>query len=459
MLKKIMAVTLVLLLFSCCIAEAAGENIAFSGEQNVGETFSVFGTGKAEIEYVTTKKGEKEMAVKTTGLGKNTWSSPCVDIFAIIKNDVEKNGAGRYAISFNVMLEGEEDKDYNLSLLVRSSEKTTLFTNGNGGEAGYRATLGRINAKTGQWKSFSTTFGVLKEDVEGEQSWKLCLDALPEDLHTVWLNDFSIIRFSDDTSVEVKNIVCVNCTKFSSANGENEEAVTASGENLLDEKTSGFENTEKWQDTKWTGFSAGTMSVSEEGYSGSALKMETPENTWGSPALDVFPYITEAGQYSISMFVKYDGESAKNLTLIIRGTRVNSFMESKGNNFYSIIGVKTLEAGKWKKFTATFTVTEEDIKEKDTWRLCFSTVETDIEALYIDEVSLVKGDIGELPENPEPDESVQLEQSEEKATVPLYDESTKTTAIKTAIITFSVTALVIFIKIFLPKILRKGAKK
>lgn len=459
MLKKLMAVTLVLFMLSCCIiVKAEGENIAFSGEKNIGEMFSVFGTGKANIEYVTTKKGEKVPAVKTTGLGENTWSSPCVDIFGVIKKDVEKNGAGRYAISFDVMLEGEENKEYDLSLLMRASAKTTLFVNGNGGEAGYRAPLGRVKAVTGKWKSFSTTFGVLKEDVQGEETWKLCLDALPQGLHTVWICDFSIIRFSDDTTTEVKNTFCVDSAKFAEANEEN--AVVSSGENLLDKATSSFENVANWQNTKWTSFSAGNMSIIKEGYSGSCLKMETPKNTWGSPAIDIFPYITEAGQYSLSMFVKYECEINRKLSLIIRGSRKNSFIEQQNTNFYGDLCTKNVKAGQWEKFSATFNVTEEDLAEKDMWRLCFSSIQPDVKAVYIDEIAIVKGGVKDLPQNPTPNESVQLEQQEqkEKQEVILYDENIKKTAIKTAIITLVIVIVVVPLKI-VSKVFRKGIKK
>ncbi len=458
MLKKLMAVTLVLFMLSCCIiVKAEGENIAFSGDKNIGEMFSVFGTGKANIEYVTTKKGEKVPALKTTGLGENTWSAPCIDIFGVIKKDVEKNGAGRYAISFDVMLEGEENKAYDLSLLVRASAKTTLFVNGNGGEAGYRAPLGRVKAVTGKWKSFSTTFGVLKEDVQGEETWKLCLDALPQGLHTVWICDFSIIRFSDDATTEVKNTVCVDSAKFAEANEE--DAVVSSGENLLDEKTSTFENIKNLQETKWYGFSAGKMSIAEEGYRGACLKMETPANSWGSPAVDIFPYITEAGQYSISMFVKYECENDKKLSIILRGSRKNSFIEQRNTNFYGELCTKNFKAGQWEKLTATFTVTEEDIAQPDMWRMCFSSIPADMKAVYIDEVVLIKGGIKDLPQNLTPNESVLLEQQEERQEVILYDENIKKTAIKTAINTFIIVIIVVPLKLVLPKVFKKGAKK
>lgn len=459
MLKKIIAVTLGLFLISCCIVNAAGENIAFTGEKNAGEMFSIFGTGTASVAYITNKKGEKEAAVKTTGLGENTWSSPCVDIFSIIKNDVAKNGAGRYAISFNVMLEGEENKNYDLAVLVRASKKTILFNDGNGGAAGYRTKVGIVKAVTGKWKSFSTTFGVSEEDVQGEETWKLCLDSLPKELHTVWLNDFSIIRVSDDSTPEVKNAMCVDCTKFSGKSTET--TPITEGENLLDKATSSFENVANWQDTKWTSFSAGKMSIIEEGYSGSCLKMETPENTWGSPALEIFPYITEAGQYTISMFVKYECEINRKVSLILRGTRKNSFIEQHNKNFYGDIGTKTFKAGQWEKFTSTITVTEEDLVENDSWRLCFSSTQPDVKAVYIDEIVLIKGTVKGLPQNPTPNESVQLEQQEqkEKQEVILYDENIGKTAVKTAVVTFVIVAIVVPLKIFLPKVFKKGAKK
>lgn len=458
MLRKLIAVALVLFLFSACIVEAEGENAVLQNEKITEDMWSVFGTCNVSTEYVTTKNGAKETALKSTGLGKNTWSSPCVDIFSIIKKDVEKNGAGRYAISFNIMLEGEENKEYNLSLIVRSSQKTTLFNKGDGGEAGYRNGLGRVKAVTGVWKSFSTTFGVLEEDVQGEQTWKLCLDSLPKDLHTVWLNDFSIIRFSDDTSPDVRNTVCVDCTKFADTQRPKEN--NSPSQNLIENVTSTFEGIKKWQDTQWTSFFAGNMSIAEEGYTGACLKMETPQKTWGSPALEIFPYIKEEGQYSVSMFVKYDGEGEKNLSLILRGTKANSFIQVRDTNFFGTIDVKKVYAGEWTRMTATFTVTKEDIAQDDSWRMCFSTIQPDIKALYIDEVVLIKGSVNDLPKENESNESVEHQHHKPKEEIPpLYEGNIKKTAITTSIITFIITTLVIVIKIFLPVLIKKVKKE
>lgn len=466
--RKFVALMLILIIFiPFCFVEAAGENIAFQETvfENGENPWGVFGTGEVGIEQLKTNDGKTELVLKATGLGENTWSSPKFDMFKAIKADVEKNGAGRYAISFNVMLEGEKDKEYDVSVLVRSSNKTALFKNGNGGEAGFRATLGSIKDVSDKWKSFSTTFGVSKEDIEGEQSWNLCLDHITKGLHTVWLSDFSIIRVSDDATPEVKNVLCVDCTKYlpmeDSGEKTQEETTAEKKENLLKGATSTFDDITDLKQSGWTGLSAGIMSLTKEGYSGGCLKMETPPNTWGSPVLDIFPYIKEPGKYSVSMMVKYDGDGEKDMALIIRGSRKNSFIEQHNTNFYTDIGTKRVKAGEWTRIMATFTVAKEDILENDSWRLCFSSIAADVKALYIDEVALVNGGVANLPAVAEPNESVQIEQAkrEEEQLPPLYDENIKKTAISTAIRTLIVVVVVILLKIFLPKVFKKGVKK
>lgn len=245
---------------------------------------------------------------------------------------------------------------------------------------------------------------------------------------------------------------------FNFVETESEEVIPQS-ENLIDSKTSSFSGISNWRETDWIGFYAGNMSLSEEGFSGACIKMETPENTWGSPALDIFPYIKEPGQYVFSAFVKYDGEGEKNFDFILRGTKETSIIEKRGKNFYGSICVKRVKAGQWEKVTASFYVTEEDLKADDVWNLCISVVEPDIKALYFDEVVLIKGKANALPEISEPNENVVFDEEPEKGEKQLYDPAIKETAKKTAIITSVIVVIVVLIKIFLPIIMKKGVKK
>lgn len=230
-------------------------------------------------------------------------------------------------------------------------------------------------------------------------------------------------------------------------------------ENLIDSKTSTFDGIKNWRETKWEDFYAGNMSLSNNGFSGTCLKMETPKNTWGSPALNVSPYIKAPGQYVFSAFIKYDGEGEKSFDFILRGTRETSIIKKHGKNFFGSICVKRVKAGQWEKVTATFNVTEEDLKANDAWKLCISVVQLDIEALYFDEVVLIKGSTNDLPEPPQPNENVVFDEQPEKGEKQLYDPAIKETAIKTAIITAVLVVIVVLIKISSYKIIRKGVKK
>ena len=231
-------------------------------------------------------------------------------------------------------------------------------------------------------------------------------------------------------------------------------------ENLIDSKTSSFDGIQDLRETKWFSFYAGEISISDNGFSGSCLKMETPRDTWGSPALDIFPYIDKPGQYIFSAYVKYDGQGEKHLNFILRGTRATSIIEKFGKNYYGSICAKRIKAGQWEKFTTVFNVTEEDLKLEDHWNLCISVVEPDIEALYFDEVVLIKGAANNNATNNETvtEPSKELESNVDaefkektiKEKKQLYDPVIMETAIKTVKITAIVVAVVVLIKIILP---------
>lgn len=254
-------------------------------------------------------------------------------------------------------------------------------------------------------------------------------------------------------------VLCFSCFGVSAAD-DKESAQSNTAKNLVEERTSTFENVNSVAESGWMGFSAGTLSIDATGYRGSCLKMTTPAQTWGSPTIDIFPFIKEEGTYSISMFVKFDGDTEQTLSLIVRGTRENSFIETRGTNFYGNIGSTKVQPGQWTQMTAEFTVKAEDISEKDNWNLCFSSIKPEIKAIYIDEVVLVKGKTTELPENAEPDEDVVVaEKSKPKNEKELYDPQIKKTAIKTSVVTAIIVVLTIALKIIIPKMLKKGEEK
>lgn len=428
-------------------------------------SWQMFGTGEVGTQQTATKEGKKDQALRATGLGVDTWSSPSYDIYNAIKADVEKYGSGRYAITFNFMYEGKEGEEYDFNILVRASNKTDLFSNGDGGVGGYRVSFGRGKIVTGTWRNVSLTFGISETDVQGEDTWKLCFDGIKEDIKSIWIDDFTLMRVSDDATPKVKNFMCVDSPKYMATGGQqtsNDEETkeeTKKGINLLENYTSTFSGLATWEQSGWESFSAGKMSLSDEGYSGNCLKMETPEKTWGSPALNVYNYIDEPGQYTFAVFVKYDGNNEKKFNFIIRGTQENSFIQKSGSNFIGPLGAKKVTAGQWSKVVFTFNVTADDLKTEDSWKICISTVDNDIQALYFDEAVLIKGDASNLPDDPTPDEGVILEQKAEKEEKQLYDPETKDVAVKTLIITAVVVFVVISTKIFLPMVIKKLNKQ
>ena len=254
-------------------------------------------------------------------------------------------------------------------------------------------------------------------------------------------------------------VLCFSCFGVSAAD-DKESAQSNTAKNLVEERTSTFENVNSVAESGWTGFSAGTLSIDANGYRGSCLKMTTPAQTWGSPTIDIFPFIKEEGTYSISMFVKFDGEKEQGLSFVLRGTRENSFITAHGTNFYVNIGSQKIQSGQWTKMTAQFIVKEEDFSEKDSWKLCFSTIKPEVEAIYIDDFVLIKGKVSELPENTEPDEDIIVsEDSRPKQDKELYPPQIKKTVVITSIVTLIVVALTITLKIIISKKFKQGEEK
>ncbi len=254
-------------------------------------------------------------------------------------------------------------------------------------------------------------------------------------------------------------VLCFSCFGVSAAD-DKASAQSNTAKNLVEERTSTFENVNSVAESGWMGFSAGTLSIDANGYRGSCLKMTTPSQTWGSPTIDIFPFIKEEGTYSISMFVKFDGEKEQGLSFVLRGTRENSFIIAQGTNFFISIGSKKVQPGQWTKMTAQFIVQKEDILEKDSWKLCFSTIKPDIKAIYIDDFVLIKGKVSELPENTETDEDIIIsEDSRPKQDKELYPPQIKKTVIITSIVTVVIVALTITFKIVVSKKFKRGKEK
>lgn len=438
-------------------------------KMNKGNNWAPYTGGKVSVVSLKTATDSKNTVLKATDLGKNTWETPFLEIFAIIKDDVDKNGAGRYKVSFEYMFQGEEDKDYNITTMIRSTRPMKVLTKKNNDSTQFRDSMGRISGKTGVWRTFNTTFGVVEEDVQNANtSWMFCFDGFPTDLTTMYFDDFVITRTAvkDITDVSVKGTVVSNSVKFKGAQtitDKNESSENTGNVqhcvNLLDKKTSTFDNIKTVEESGWTGFSSVDLSIVQGGYKESCLKMTTPKQTWGSPTIDIFPYIKEAGTYSLSMFVKFDGDTEQNLALILRGTRENSFIEERGGNFYGIISTKNVQAGQWTRITAQFTVSENDISA-DSWKLCFSTIKPEIKAIYVDEVVLIKGETDQLPENNEPDEAIVVADGTLKQNDgSLYNPQIKKVAITTSVVTIVVVAVTIALKIIIPKIFKKGEEK
>ncbi len=482
MLKRSIAVFIIMsILFSIPIlsVSAKGANLIPANEAAMNDisSWKAFHGGKITMGNVS---GENVLYVSE--LGKQTWNSPSYDIYDIIRTDVLKKGGGRYQISFSIALTVTGDEEQEITTTIRGTNQAGIFNVHNDDKTAFWRQLSIVFGKNGEWKDYSITFGVKPEDVvnEGEE-WLFCFDGVPSSVTGMYIDDFSVCRYSNDSQQTVLMHSCMPSKKtFSgvsskvtptpvprvtpSANGNttvNTEK-TEVGKNLLDEKTSTLDNVTALGQTAWITFSNIGLSISDGGYSGSCLMATSPTVVWASPAINIFPYIKEAGTYSFSAMMKVTGGTDEAAyAFIIRGTRENSFIPQRDGNFYGGVGSAKLKLGEWTRITGQFTVTDDDLREQDTWTLCVSNIPLDVGELCLDEVVLIKGTEKQLPEIKEPDEGVLVNTGSvnKYAEGVLYKPELKDAIITTSIITFAVVVLSIAGKIFLPRLIKKGKKK
>lgn len=488
MLKRFIAVFItVSILFSIPLltVKAKGANLISANDSQMNDISSwrAFEGG-----YVQMGSANGENVLFASGLGTRTWYTPAYNIYNVIRSDVLKNGGGRYQISFSIALIVTGDGEQEISSMIRSTNKTPIMDIANNEKDEFRKKLSIVFGKNGEWKDYSITIGVKPEDVKNEgEEWLFCFDKIPEALTGMYIDDFSVCRYSDDSEQTVLMHSCKpskktfsgvasNATPTAKTNATPVPRVTPSasgntavnsgtvetGKNLFDEKTSTLENVNAVGQTAWTTFSSIGLSISDGGYSGKCLKATGHSVTWASPAINIFPYIKEAGTYTFSAMVKVTGSKEEtDYSFIIRGTKEKSFIPQRGSNFFGSVGRGKLTSGEWSRIVGQFTVSEEDMEEQDTWTLCISSIPLEVGEVFIDEAVLIKGTEKQLPEMKEPDEGVSVKEgSVSKYTVgQLYKPELKEAIITTSIYTSLVVVLVIAGRIFLLMLIKKGRKK
>lgn len=394
-------------------ASAAGENLVSEENSSVFKNPSLWSEPYGG--YITRVKVENSGDTSNCCLGFfrerfYSWESPCIDLYPVIGKDIRESGKGKdYVISFDVFFAGLAPGEKTLlNALFRCTNEVSASIIQNSESTEFRFAVTRYEIKTGLWYHIEAPVRFEYTDVSGEQTWNFCFDSLDETVKAIYIDNFSVVEGFDVGSIQngysgqtnagvagetaAPSYVISQPTATPTATPirnviQSPIATAQPGENLLSEDESEFEDSL----ITWIPFGGAVCEIGE-GYSGNGLKMTSVPHSWSSPALDIAPYITSPGVYSVGLAVKVKGESEmSSVNLLIRGTRENSFLHASGNNVLTSLSSARGKTNEWFFVTGSFTVTEEDIKNKDQWLLCLGSISEGTKSLTIDKVQLVFG--------------------------------------------------------------------
>lgn len=164
---------------------------------------------------------------------------------------------------------------------------------------------------------------------------------------------------------------------------------------LIEQSIASFDSldTGSLHSANWSTPYGGQMSVKEDDTGNRYLNFTGINQTWVSPAYNIFPAINVAGTYTITLKYMAQGNVAPGASpfhICVRGTEPNSFMSDKGGNvFVNVVDCPTgCEAEKWYSASFTITVSESDLSKSDTWNLCFHEIHSSVSAINIDDVNI-----------------------------------------------------------------------
>lgn len=220
-----------------------------------------------------------------------------------------------------------------------------------------------------------------------------CNTALPEQTETLEAASDSASGTAADTTSESDQTEDKTHTAlwdFTLPTAEKEPDV--SGTNLIPSDASTFTDIELSK-TGWTTPFGGSLQ-SADGAEGKCLKFSGIQSSYCSPALNVRRYITEPGDYSISLSVmlKFSSQPKGDVfRCLLRGSGGNSFIKrDPSGNYYAALGSQPgATAGVWFTFSVGLTVLEGDLSDGE-WQLCFDLINDAVSEIYIDNVTISK---------------------------------------------------------------------
>lgn len=318
------------------------------------EKASVFDTAQSVSDTLWSKKyGSPTVTLSDDGAPNkclkftvpNKYSSPAVNLADYITY------AGLYRISFDYKVKTSKDVEP-FRALIRS-DKVYSFTKqvGNNiyGEIG-KAQLSANNV----WYTFTAYLNVTEDDLKNKDRWDLCVHEVNSAVSEIFI--------------------------------DNAVVSAAYSDNLIPEISSNFDTATSPENAGWGKVGSPVISI-VSGDSGKCLYFTG--TSYYSPALNIAPYITSAGEYEISFEYKVKNSvNATPFAAVVRGDKAYSFTGSA--TYRGLKGAKISEADTWYTYTDTFAVTAEDIADKGTWNLCLHTINESVTGIYLDNVTLKK---------------------------------------------------------------------
>lgn len=316
------------------------------------EKASVFDTAQSVSDTLWSKKyGSPTVTLSDDGAPNkclkftvpNKYSSPAVNLADYITY------AGLYRISFDYKVKTSKDVEP-FRALIRS-DKVYSFTKqvGNNiyGEIG-KAQLSANNV----WYTFTAYLNVTEDDLKNKDRWDLCVHEVNSAVSEIFI--------------------------------DNAVVSAAYSDNLIPEISSNFDTATSPENAGWGKVGSPVISI-VSGDSGKCLYFTG--TSYYSPALNIAPYITSAGEYEISFEYKVKNSvNATPFAAVVRGDKAYSFTGSA--TYRGLKGAKISEADTWYTYTDTFAVTAEDIADKGTWNLCLHTINESVTGIYLDNVTL-----------------------------------------------------------------------
>ncbi len=385
---------------------------------------------EGNIEY---SSGENPYMIFQTVSGKN-WCSPALNLGAVPMG-------GIFQLDYDIYLVSNQNTT-SLNNVIRSKYQLSVSTAYNQSTSSYYGSIGRLsNAKTNQWVHYTTTFGIRNEESHLlTQEALFCFDNIGADIAYIYLDNVELRlleytytatmqpidmengelnptpvptpRLSDSSGPSVVTMPptappqTVQTPPLPSATGHVAQETWApflptpvlGEENLLEAASSTFEGILPGMEVSWIKYN-GTLKIDEDGYEGSCLTLYNISQG-DSPYLKLSKYITQPGDYTVSMMVRVACENETDPilpTLTVQSDMPASlFSSAQDGGYFTNIGEasETMVTQRWYELKGTFSVGHNDLPGEDIqWLLCLTGLPEGVSQISVDNVLLTRGEL------------------------------------------------------------------